>query len=743
MKIMFDLSWKQIPLALTSGWTVLLLLLPLLLLIPSKSDRVKIPFSVSTALPVKAQVTSGGDVPEGLTASDWQDVRAQILADSLRARLKEDGGYQAQNPVQGFLIDHTTSGTTRLASLAETADWSWGLTLRSVGGEAMSTDGPAWLTASDDTVTYHWNAWIREWWENREDGLKQWFGVQRRPERSAPDAPLVLRMAVSGDLYPVAQDEGLIFVAADSNAVLTYDGLLVWDSTGKEIPARMVVDGKELALVVDDARATYPLTIDPTVQQAYLKAANASVGDRFGQAVAISGDTVVVGAPRESNSTAGVNGNPDDDFLRYAGAAYVFVRNGSTWSQQAYLKASNPHTEAFFGSSVAISGNTVVIGAPDEDSAATGVNGNQVDRSANQAGAAYVFVRNGSTWSQQAYLKASNTDSGDRFGHSVAINENTIAVGAWGEDSSATGVNGSQGNDNAFRSGAAYVFVRNGSTWSQQAYLKASNTDDNDRFGSAVDISGNTIVVGAYLEDSRAPGVNGNQIDDSGSRTGAAYVFIRIGSAWIQQAYLKASNPDNFDDFGWSVAIDGNTIVIGAPGEDSIATGVNGSQGNATDTGDMVGAAYVFFRNGSSWSQQAYIKASNTDLTDEFGYSVVIDGNTIVVGAYREGSASTGINGNQANNSASGAGAAYVFGRSGNTWSQQAYLKASNTDGGDRFGWSVGTSGNTTVVGADMEDSTATTVNGNQGNSPGASVGAAYVYAGTALVDVIFRSGFE
>src|ERR1019366_7706367 len=218
---------------------------------------------------------------------------------------------------------------------------------------------------------------------------------------------------------------------------------------------------------------------------------------------------VVVGAPHESSSATGVDGDQYDNSAPDSGAAYVFVRNGTTWTQEAYLKASNPdgglglyYDGDLFGSSVAVSGDTVVVGARGEDSSAAGVNGDQSDNSAPGFGAAYVFVRNGTTWTQQAYLKASNTDggldiyNGDYFGGSVAVSGDTVVVGAGSEDSSATGVNGDQSDNSATYAGAAYVFVRSGTNWTQQAYLKASNTDPGDSFGMSVSVSGGTVIVG-------------------------------------------------------------------------------------------------------------------------------------------------------------------------------------------------------------------------------------------------------
>jgi hypothetical protein len=439
--------------------------------------------------------------------------------------------------------------------------------------------------------------------------------------------------------------------------------------------------------------------------------------------VAVSGNTVVVGAPYEASSARGVNGNQSDNSAYGAGAAYVFVRNGTTWTQQAYLKASNTGADDYFGSSVAVSGDTVVVGAYGESSSATGVNGNQSNNSAQYAGAAYVFVRNGTTWTQQAYLKASNTDANDDFGSSVAVSGDTVVVGALFENS-------------ALSSGAAYVFVRNGTTWTQQAYLKASNTGG--WFGGSVAISGDTVVVGACGESSSATGVNGNQSDNSAGGSGAAYVFVRTGTTWTQQAYLKASNTEALDAFGISVAVSGDTVVVGADEESSNAPGVNGNQSDNSATNS--GAAYVFVRNGTTWTQQAYLKASNTSgarspwwFGDVFGYSVAVSGDTVVVGAYGESSSATGVNGNQSDTNAPGSGAAYVFVRNGTTWTQQAYLKASNTGADDHFGYSVAVSGNTVVVGAYWESSNARGVNGNQSDNSAWATGAAYIFAGVGL----------
>src|SRR5690606_33653545 len=217
------------------------------------------------------------------------------------------------------------------------------------------------------------------------------------------------------------------------------------------------------------------------------------------------------------------------------------------------------------------------------------------------AGAVYVFGRGGSGWSQQAYLKASNTDAGDALGSSVALSSdgNTLAVAAVDEDSNATGTSGTgQDNNDASNAGAVYVFGRGGDAWSQQAYLKASNTDAADKFGTSVTLSGegNILAVGASLEYSGATGTSGaGQSDNDASAAGAAYVFVRSGNGWSQQAYLKASNTGAGDFFGSAVALssDGSTLAVGAMFEDSDATGTSGA-GQDNNDASNAGAVYVY-----------------------------------------------------------------------------------------------------------------------------------------------------
>src|SRR5262244_3945021 len=496
-------------------------------------------------------------------------------------------------------------------------------------------------------------------------------------------------------------------------------------------------------------------------QITYIKASNTHMGDHFGNGgtleghgVALSGDgnTLAVGAPYEDSNAKGINGNQNDTSLYSAGAVYVFVRRNNTWTQQAYIKASNPGQSDKFGFVVSLSqdGNTLAASAPGEGSAAKGINGDQNDDSIPEAGAVYVFTRTGTVWSQQAYIKASNTGEpgvgdqfadGDRFGFSIALSAdgNTLAAGAIAEDSGAKGINGDQNDNSQANSGAVYVFTRSGTTWSQQAYIKASNTDAADLFGYSVGLSadGNTLAASAYDEDSSAREING--VQDRGRRgTGAIYVFTRTGGKWAQQAYLKASNAETGDSLGYSIAIsqDGNTIAGGAGDEDCLMPGIfPGATHVCQDDqpqDNSSGAASVFVRNGATWTQQAFIKSSNPGKEDWFGSRLTLsgDGNTLAVGAQVENGGSKGINGNQKDQSAENTGAVYFFTRTGKTWKQVAYVKASNADAYDEFGSAMALSkdGKLMAVGARSEASTAKGVNGNPNDNSAPEAGAVYLF---------------
>ncbi len=375
-------------------------------------------------------------------------------------------------------------------------------------------------------------------------------------------------------------------------------------------------------------------------------AADGAADDQFGYSVALDGDTALVGVYLDD-----VGANSDQ------GSVYVFIRSGASWTQQAKLTAGDGAANDGFGWSVALDGDTALVGVSWGD---VGSNRHQ--------GSAYVFTRNGSSWTQQAKLTAGDGAAFDRFGVSVALNDDTALVGAYLD-----------GVDANSRQGSAYVFTRCGSSWTQQAKLTAGDGAAHDQFGVSVALDGETALVGAYYDD---VGANSNQ--------GSAYVFTRSGSSWTPQAKLTADDGLESDLFGWSVAVDGDTALVGAVTDD---VGTNSSQGSA----------YVFTRSGSSWTQQAKLTAGDGAVDDEFGHSVALDGDTAMVGARFD---DVGANFNQ--------GAVNVFARVGLNWTEQAKLTARDGKRIDIFGKSVALDGDTAVVGAYSDD---VGVNSDQGSA--------------------------
>ena len=378
------------------------------------------------------------------------------------------------------------------------------------------------------------------------------------------------------------------------------------------------------------------------VDEVKLIPSDAAANDRSGCAVPLDGDTALVGAYYH-----GGNG-------LHSGAVYVFARNQATWGQQAKLTASNGEPDDLFGVSVALDGDTALVGAFGDD-----------DNGSN-SGSAYVFVRDGTIWRQQAKLTASDGATNDFFGWSVALDGDTAFVGAHEDD------------DAGSESGSAYMFVRDGITWNQQAKLTASDAAAHDLFGRAVALDGDTALVGAYYDD------------DNGSNSGSAYVFVRDGATWREQAKLTATDAAADDFFGASVVVDEDIVLVGAFG--------------AYDDNTNSGSAYVFVRDATIWSQQSKLTADKAPGNHLFGRSVALDGDTALVGASND----------DANGSDSGS--VYVFVHDGTAWNQQAKLTASDAAAGDLFGWSIALDGDTAMVGASNDD-----VNGSDS-------GSAYIY---------------
>ncbi len=405
-------------------------------------------------------------------------------------------------------------------------------------------------------------------------------------------------------------------------------------------------DGVKSTNATSSFTLSFPVDWSSITEQAALKASDAGANDYFGESVAIdkNGNTAIVGARLDTNQTL------------QEGGAYIFIKSGTNWSQQTKIVASDKHIAQHFGSAVSLSedGNTAIVGAEKSDALPQ----------AASCGAAYIFTRSGTTWSQQAKIFASDGVDGYYFGNSVSITDdgNTAIIGAR--------------NDGGTNFGAAYVFTRSGTSWSQQTKLTASDAQTDDEFGWSVSISGsdgNTAIVSSPKEDAGGT-----------SNSGSAYIFTRSGTTWSQQAKIQASNKGSNDLFGYgrdgaSISGDGNTVVVGAVNEDT--------------SGTDAGAAYVFTRSGTTWSQQAMIKATDAASSDRFGSAVSIsdDGDTIVVGAWNE----------------SGTGAAYIFTRSGTSWTQVNKIQASDAQSGDEFGYAASIGNKSVIVGAYQEDTTA------------------------------------
>ncbi|HEY5566064.1 MAG TPA: integrin [Gammaproteobacteria bacterium] len=482
----------------------------------------------------------------------------------------------------------------------------------------------------------------------------------------------------------------------------------------------------------------------------YLKASNPGVDDQFGGGGALlgvslalsgDGDTLAVGARLEDSAATGVDGEQADNSARNAGAVYVYRRRAAgPWTQEAYLKASNTDAADEFGFSLALSddGNTLAVSSYLEDSAATGIGGDESDNSMPDSGAVYIFVRDAAGWSQQAYVKPSNTgepEDGDAFGYSLSLSGDgdTLVVGTMGEDSAATGVDGDGTDNRAPGAGAAYVFARDGTTWAQQAYLKASNIEAADLFGTSVSLSddGDTLAVGALDEDGSATGVNGAD-DNAAAGSGAVYLFRRNDEAWSQEAYIKASNTERNDALSIvALSGDGKTLAVAAIDEDSLATGVNADQSEPHDSDLSVGAVYIYVFDGVEWSQQAYLKASNTGRNDQFGVRLAlsVSGDVLVVGTPLEDGGGIGPDGPQ-DDSVEDTGAVYLFRRTGTEWLEAAYWKAPNAEPYDEFGATVALSsdGRALAVGARVEDGGAAGVGGNEHDNSVRDAGAVYAY---------------
>jgi len=388
--------------------------------------------------------------------------------------------------------------------------------------------------------------------------------------------------------------------------------------------------------------------------------------DEFGYSVAISGDYAIVGARLDYQDADGLGSTAA------AGSVYIFKNTAGVWSQQQKLVASDRGTGDYFGHTVSISGDYAIVGAQLEDEDTSG------GATLGDAGAAYIFKQTAGVWSEQQKIVPDDREGSDNFGHAVAIDGDYAIVSAIYEDEDAAG--GNMIDD----AGSAYIFIRSDTTWTQQAKIVASDRARYDDFGHSVAISGDYVIVGAVNEDDDENGANYR------SSAGSAYVFKRSDTTWTQQAKIVASDRYFGDDFGYSVAINGDHAIVGAPSEDEDAAGGN-------MIGDA-GSAYIFVRSDTTWTQQDKIVASDRANGDEFGWSVAISGDNAMVGARYQDKDASGTG------TLSDAGAAYVFRQAVGTWSQRSKVVASDRASDDQFGHAVAISSNYALAGSPYED---------------------------------------
>ncbi len=506
------------------------------------------------------------------------------------------------------------------------------MSVESVGvGSRLMPLGSVVPVARQNRIVYRRGA-VSEWYRNGPLGLEQGFTLRGRPGMGA--GPLTIMERVSGGLVPRQSGAQVTFArSTDGPALLRYGSLSAVDASGRALPARLRIARGLLQLRVDEAGARYPVTIDPMVQQGpKLVPSDPTGAPGAGGSVAVSadGNTAIVGGGQDNNS---------------AGAAWVFVRSGSTWTQEGpkLIPSGQSSTASLaFGSGVALSadGNTALIGASGE---------------ANEKGAAWIFTRSGSSWTQSSSMLTPSDENGQAlFGEHVALSAdgNTALIAGRGDN------NGT---------GAAWVFTDSGSGWAQQGPKLTAPGGSGD-FASAVALSGDgtTALIG--------------QISNQGG--GGAWAFVRSGSTWTAQVpQLTPSDASGHADFGWSVALsgDGNTAMVGGPFDNNLA-----------------GAAWVFTRSATTWSQQG-AKLTPDDATpggqnndgEDFGISVSLagDGSSGVIG----GSGDRG-----------GVGAAWVFTQASPTWTQLGpKLVAADASGAAGFGESVALSndGGTAIFG--------------------------------------------
>lgn len=409
---------------------------------------------------------------------------------------------------------------------------------------------------------------------------------------------------------------------------------------------------------------------------------------QFGQVMALDADTLVIGAPRMDHPPRGTPG-----FNQDSGAVYIFTRDGERWREDQILHAPVPDGIDMFGSAVALEGDTLIIGAPREDSDAEGVGAMLTGSGSVNSGAAYVYRRIDGLWTFEVAIKPPQPADAAYFGHAIALHGETLVITA------PERTNRLSANYYQHDAGAAYVYERSPQEgWVESATLFASNIDLYDRFGIAVDIHDGRIAIGAPDEASGFGGSVPDPQDNTSPSSGAIYIFEKQGKQWVETQYIKALHPGAGDLFGSSLVLQGTRLIVGAPGESSSANTVGGDQ--LLDDASEAGAVYIFEYTETRWEQRHYLKAPNADEDDNFGESMLLAGDRLFIGAISE-NGYIPITTEHHDLGGASSGAVYLFEEKMQTWSFAHYLKSPSPVWTGRFGISMALVDDQLLVGED------------------------------------------
>lgn len=459
-------------------------------------------------------------------------------------------------------------------------------------------------------------------------------------------------------------------------------------------------------------------------QVAYLKASRnhlfegtEHISHQFSSTLASWNNILVVGNPYEDSAARGVNPEDTEEHAEDSGAVYVYSKNeNGFWHEEAYIKASNADAGDEFGFAVDIYHNTLIVGSPSEASSDSDT---PEDNSIDSLGAVYIFEKNRQgQWEERAILKPERRDYAMEFGYSVSIWEDLVLIGAPG-DSSDDPTNPQ--DQNLVNSGAAYLFKkdRESHQWLYEDYFKASHRDENDAFGSSVSLSQFGLAISSMDDSISADQPHDNSLPNSGSVT----IFgLNAMAEWSEEAYIKAAHPDENDYFGASISLwSGQDLAVAAPFDDS-ASDEDPADNSLADSG----AVYLYRKSPLGvWEDVSYLKASNLDAGDQFGSSLDIKDEQLIVGAINEDSQSVQT---PNDNSLENSGAVYTFEFDGNTWNQRAYLKSPYANEGDSFGASTSLHEDSLVIGLTNEDACGSFVNSDPNNNDCLDSGAVLIF---------------